>query len=234
MPKSKSAFFEFIKEIVNGDIDQVTDRLASDPALATASEEVGATRAMAEEFFFTEIAHYLNVGDTGLHLAAAAFRRPMAELLITHGANCRARNRYGAQPLHYATDTNHWDPAAQVEIIEYLLAVGADVNTGDGREVTPLHRAVRTRSLPAVRALLDRGADPRCRNKAGSTPLHLAVQNTGRPGSGSEHAREQQAGIIKLLLERGARLTDKDGKGKEVRQWATSEWVRTLLSEFSN
>jgi hypothetical protein len=67
-------------------------------------------------------------------------------------------------------------------------------------------------------------------NKTGSTPLHLAVQATGRGGSGSEHAREQQAGIIKLLLERGASLADKDGRGKPVRQAATSEWVRSLLA----
>src|SRR2546422_4558515 len=42
------------------------------------------------------------------------------------------------------------------------------------------HRAVRTRSLAAVRALVDGGADSRRPNKAGSTPLHLAVQTTGR------------------------------------------------------
>jgi hypothetical protein len=52
---------------------------------------------------------------------------------------------------------------------------------------------------------------------------------TGRGGSGSKHAREQQAGIIKLLLERGTSLADKDGRGKKVREAATSEWVRTLL-----
>src|SRR5207302_3030334 len=100
----------------------------------------------------------------------------------------------------------------------------------DNSGVAPLHRAVRTRSLPAVRALLDGGANPRAANKAGSTPLHLAVQTTGRGGSGSQHARQQQTGIIRLLLERGASPTDKDGRGKQVRQAATSEWIRTLLN----
>jgi ankyrin repeat protein len=99
----------------------------------------------------------------------------------------------------------------------------------DKSGVAPLHRAARTRSLAAVRALLDGGANPRARNKNDSTPLHLAVRTTGRGGSGSEHARQQQAGIIKLLLERGARLADKDGRGKQVRQAATNEWVRSLL-----
>jgi ankyrin repeat protein len=109
------------------------------------------------------------------------------------------------------------------------LSVGADPNALDRSGVAPLHRAVRTRSLPAVRALLDGGANPRAPNKAGSTPLHLAVQATGRGGSGSEHARQQQAGIIRLLLERGASPNDKDGRGKPVRRAATSEWIRALL-----
>ena len=59
--------------------------------------------------------------------------------------------------------------------------------------------AVRTRSFAAVQALVDGGADSRRPNKAGSTPLHLAVQTTGRGGSGSPQAREQQASIIREI-----------------------------------
>ncbi|CAN5452930.1 hypothetical protein BH09PLA1_BH09PLA1_19130 [soil metagenome] len=230
MGKAKSVFLEFVRVVVNGDIDDVARRLKANPSLATASTDVGATRQGAADFFFTDIAHYLYAGDTALHMAAAAFRRPVAELLIARGADCRARNHRGAEPLHYAADANRWEPTAQVQTIEYLVSVGADPNALDRSGVAPLHRAVRTRSLPAVRALLDGGANSRAKNKAGSTPLHLAVQNTGRGGSGSEHAREQQAGIIKLLLERGARPSDKDSKGKPVRQAATSEWIRALLA----
>ncbi len=229
MSKVKSVFLDFVRLVVKGDVDEVSRCLAANPVFATALSEVGATRQDASTYFFREIAHYVYVGDTALHMAAAAFRRPVAELLVAHGADCRAKNRRGAEPLHYAADANHWDPTAQVDTIEYLLSVGADPNAVDKSGVTPLHRAVRSRSLPAVRALLDGGADPRAPNKAGSTPLHLAVQTTGRGGSGSEHARQQQTGIIKLLLERGARPTDKNGQGKQVRQAATSEWIRALL-----
>ena len=176
---------------------------------------VGATRDDSSSFFLADIAHYVYAGDTALHVAAAAFQRQVAaHSLVAHGADCRARNRRGAEPLHYAADANRWDPAAQAETIAYLLSVGADPNAIDGSGVSPLHRAVRTRSLAAVRALLDDGADARRPNKAGSTPLHLAVQDTGRGGSGSPQAREQQAGIIRLLLERGARVTDQDRQGK--------------------
>src|SRR5262245_39314505 len=229
MPKAKSDFLDFVRLVVNGNVGDVSRRLAANPTLATARAEAGATRQGATDFFFREIAHYLYAGDTALHMAAAAFRRPHAELLVVHGADWRAKNRRGAQPLHYAADANHWEPTAQAETIEYLLSVGADPNALDKSGVAPLHRAVRTRSLPAVRALLDGGANPIAANKTGSTPLHLAVQTTGRGGSGSEHARQQQAGIIRLLLERGASPTDKDGHGKQVRQAATSESIRALL-----
>jgi ankyrin repeat protein len=230
MPKVKPVFLDFVRHVVHGDMDAMSRCLAAEASFATASSDVGATRQDASTFFFSEIKHYLYAGDTALHMAAAAFRRPAAELLVVHGADCRAKNRRGAEPLHYAADANHWDPTAQAETIEYLLSVGADANALDSSGVAPLHRAVRTRSLPAVRALLDGGANPRAPNKTGSTPLHLAVQTTGRGGSGSEHARQQQTDIITLLLERGASPTDKDGRGKQVVQAATSDWIRTLIS----
>ena len=227
----ESAFLNFVRLVVAGDIDEVGRRLTASRALATASLDVGATRQKASPFFLADISHYVYAGDTALHIAAAAFRRPVAELLMAKGAGCRAKNRRGAEPLHYAADASHWNPRAQAAVIEYLTSVGADPNAVDGSGVAPLHRAVRTRSLSAVRALVEAGANPTQQNQAGSTPLHLAVQNTGRGGSGSPRARQQQAAIVKLLLERGARPTDRDRRGKQVYQAATSEWIRTLLAE---
>ena len=154
------AFIDFVRVVIEGNLDQLSSRLAARPELATMSSDTGATRRDASTFFFTEIAHYLYAGDTALHMAAAAFRRPVAELLIANGADCRARNRRKAEPLHYAADTNRWNPDAQAETIEYLLSAGADPAAAECGGATPLHRAVRTRSLPAVRALLDGGADP--------------------------------------------------------------------------
>jgi ankyrin repeat protein len=231
MRTADTVFFDFVRLVVSGRLDEVSRRVTGTPALATTSSDVGATRQAASNFFLADIGHYLYRGDTALHMAAAAFRRPVAQLLVAHGASCRARNRRGAEPLHYAADANHWNPTAQAEIIEYLTSVGANPNALDGAGVAPLHRAVRTRSLAAVRALVEAGADPRQPNKAGSTPLHLAVQPTGRGGSGSQEAREQQVGIVSFLLERGARPTDRDGKGKQVYKAATSDWVRRLLTK---
>ena len=226
-----SAFLQFVRLVVAGKADGVSRLLSAAPAFAITASPVGATRQVATDFFFTEISRYLYAGDTALHMAAAAFSRPMAKLLMSHGADCRAKNRRGAEPLHYAADGIRWEPRAQADMIEYLISIGAEPNAVDKTGVAPLHRAVRTRSLAAVRALLDGSANPRKPNKAGSTPLHLAVQPTGASGSGSDKARQQQAEIISLLLERGARPTDKDGRGKQVYHAATSEWIRTLLTE---
>ena len=190
MTKSETTFLEFIRCIVNGNNDEVARLVKIDPSLATKSADAGATAQDPATYYFAEISHYLYRGDTALHMAAAAFQRPIGEFLVEQGADLRARNRRGAEPLHYASDTNHWDPVAQAGMISFLASKGADLNSRDKNGVTPLHRAVRTRSLPAVQALLDSGVDPMLRNSSGSTPLHLAVQNTGRGGSGTDHAKD--------------------------------------------
>lgn len=85
-----------------------------------------------------------------------------------------------------------------------LVEAGADPDATDKSGVTPLHRAVRTRSTGAVAALLAAGADPGRPNKTGSTPHDLAQWTTGRGGSGSPEARAEQRAIIRLLEEHQA------------------------------
>jgi ankyrin repeat protein len=213
-------FAKLVDAAVGGRADVVSQLLASDRDLATVRSDV--------EGFVDAATHQLYAGDTALHMAAAAFQRAVAEILVRSGADSRARNRRGAEPLHYAADTNHWAPAAQRETIEYLLSAGADPNALDNGGTAPLHRAVRTRSSEAVRALLEGGADVRKRNGSGSTPLHLAVQDTGRGGSGSELAREEQRKIVTLLLDAGASLMDRDANGTTVRA-ASREPIAALL-----
>jgi ankyrin repeat protein len=207
-------------------------RLAAAPALARQAVVVGASRAAASDYFLDAITHYVYAGDTALHVAAAAYRQRLAEKLVAQGADPRARNRRGAEPLHYASDgvpgSPAWDPDAQGATVEYLIEAGADPDATDASGVAPLHRAVRTRCTGAVRALLARGADPRRKNASGSTSLHLAVQTTGRGGSGSPEARAEQAEIIRLLLGHGARPTDTDARGKTVRQSSATEWLPLL------
>jgi hypothetical protein len=229
------ALLALLAAIAARDHAEVGRMLEQTPGLATRPLQVGASRQDPGPYFLIPIGHYVYAGDTALHVAAAAHHRELAESLVAQGAAVRARNRRGAEPLHYAADgrpdANDWAPNAQREVIFYLIDAGADPDGLDKSGVAPLHRAVRTRSAGAVSALIERGADPLLMNKSGSTPLHLAVQTTGKSNSGSEVAKEEQHRIIVLLLGHGASGTDLDAKGKTVAAAASSDWIRQLLDK---
>ena len=208
MVSDDQALTHLMRGIVAGDAAAVTRTLAASPASASSSLRVGATRQATQDYFFDEIAHYLLAGDTPLHAAAAAHRKAMVSELLSMGADVMARNRRGAQPLHYAADRvpgTAWDPNAQWDTVIALLEAGADPNAIDKSGVTPLHRAVRNRCTSAVRALIEGGADVDQPNASGSTPIQLAHWTTGRRGSGSSIAKAEQEVIVRLLLEHGAR-----------------------------
>jgi Ankyrin repeats (many copies) len=231
--RDEAALLALFRSIAARDELDVASRLDASPDLASRPIRVAATREDAKKYFLTPIRHYVYGGDTALHVAAAAHRRPLAESLVTRGADVRARNRRGQEPLHYAAagrpGTEFGGPGSQQDVIAFLVEAGADPNALDKSGVAPLHRAVRDRCSAAVDALIGAGADPLLVNKSGSTPLHLAVQNTGKSGSGSDAAKDEQSRIIALLLEHGASPADVDAKGKTVADAATSPWIRDLL-----
>jgi hypothetical protein len=233
--REERALQALLRAIASRDRGTASRMLADSPALASWAVKGGATRADTASQFLEEIRHYAYAGDTALHIAAAAYQREIAEDLISKSANVRARNRRGAEPLHYAADgapgSCWWNPEGQHAVVELLIEAGADPNAEDKSGVAPLHRAVRTRGTPAVRALLANGADVRRKNKSGSTPLHLAVQDTGKSGAGSAAAREEQAEIIRVLLRHGARPSDRDSAGKSVRDCARAEWIQAILNQ---
>ena len=169
---------------------------------------VGATRTSERSYYLQRIEHYLYAGDTALHVAAAAYDPGLARELVALGADPRARNRLGAEPLHYAAagqpGSARWNPEMQAQAIECLIAAGADPNATNKNGTAPIHVAVRTRCAAAVRALVANGANADLRNRNGSTALSLAMRTTGRGGSGSPAAKAEQAEIIKLLEHRGA------------------------------
>ena len=186
----ESQLRKLMQAIVIGKATTATKMLATSPALARARVSQGATRQTAKASYLGEIAHYLYAGDTALHIAAAAYQTGIVMHLIARGANVSAKNRRGAEPLHYAADgvpgSRAWNPRAQEATILCLIGAGADPNAIDKNGATPLHRAVRTRCAAAVEALLSGGAHVLATNNGGSTPLSLATRNTGRRISGGE------------------------------------------------
>jgi hypothetical protein len=216
-----------LKAIVEDDRTSVRALLTEDPGLATCQVE-------QPTLFKSKIFHWLYVGDTALHLAAAGYRVEIMRMLLAAGASPNANaNHRRSTPLHYAADGYivgpAWDADRQVETIRRLLDAGAEINAQDKNGATPLHRAVRTRCAAAVRFLLKTGADPLLKNKPGSTPFHLAVQNTGRGGSGAAVAKAAQRQIIEEFLSFGVSPEHKSGNGKTVRDCAISTWIQQLL-----
>jgi ankyrin repeat protein len=172
---------------------------------------------VGEERLVEEIPHQLYVGDTALHLAAAALRPLAVEALIEAGADSNAENRRGATALHYACDARPkagrtWNPFQQKSVIELLLDAGSDIEHKDRAGAAPLHRAVRARSPQAVRCLLERGARvDTTHGRQRTTPLHIVTHSTG--ASGTKGTRAEQQEIVELLLEYGADPRATDAKG---------------------
>ncbi len=198
----------FAQAVVQADRAGAIGLLVGSPDLATARFAVGATRQAPEEHFLDEISHLVYRGDTALHVAAAAYEADIVRELMRAGADARAANRRGAQPLHYAVDgipgAARWNPAAQRKTVLCLVELGADPNAVDKNGTMPLHRAVRNRCAAAAKALIEVGADARATNGSGSTAAQLARRTTGRGGSGSADARKEQEEILRLLRACGA------------------------------
>jgi hypothetical protein len=197
----------FMKVIGGGDEATALQMLAATPGLATARLGDGARKATGAEFFLAERLLQVYAGDSALHVTAATYDTKLARTMVAAGADVRARNRRGAEPLHSAVngvpDSTAWDPRRQAAVIRYLISAGADPEATAAGGITPLHRAVRNRCAAAVQALLDAGADPRRPNNSGSSAIDLAQQTTGRGGTGGAAAKAQQAEIIRLLNGRG-------------------------------
>lgn len=79
----------------------------------------------------------------------------------------------------------------RTDIIELMLARGANINTADSNGFTALHAAVQEQNISMIETLLANGADIHARNKFGNNVLMLPNNNCPED-------------IWKLLLAHGA------------------------------
>jgi len=132
-----------------------------------------------------------------LHEAASRGHKEIAELLITAGADVKAKTDDGNTPLHSAAAKEHEN------IAELLIAKGADVNAKNNEGITPLHWATGTGwrgGYEIAKLLISKGADVNVKKEDGWTPLHNA-------------AREGRKETIKILIANGADVHAKSNGG---------------------
>nr|MBI3613319.1 ankyrin repeat domain-containing protein [Nitrospirota bacterium] len=100
--------------------------------------------------------------------------------------------------------------SGKIEVVQFLLDRGADVNMAGNWECTALCAAARSGHLPIVQLLLDRGANVNSQNRLKFAPLLIAASK-GNPQ------------VVKLLLERGADPAIPDHWGTQPLWWAVRE-----------
>ncbi|KAL9617657.1 MAG: hypothetical protein Q9160_007574 [Pyrenula sp. 1 TL-2023] len=110
-------------------------------------------------------------GFTPLILATIRGHQGAVEILLVADAkvNLRTKNDEKRAALHFAILRSHQ------QIVQSLIASGADLDIADSLGNTPLHLAVTKASPQVTLTLLKAGADHETRNYVGCTPLHLAV-----------------------------------------------------------
>ena len=89
--------------------------------------------------------------------------------LIKRGADIKAKNKYDATVLHWASYFG------DVEFAKECLQAGIDVDAKNDFDKTPLHKAVIGGNVALAKLLISFGADVNVKDKGGITPLGLTV-----------------------------------------------------------
>jgi RNA polymerase sigma factor (sigma-70 family) len=179
----------------NGFAHKVAQLLNEDPSLVNAANDDGLTIQLyaAHAMHHSGNAHVVEVllargADIDAHTGAAlGMTTHVRHMLERNAAMRRTRSAWERTPLHWAASGGH------LELVQWLLAHGADANAWDRWGCTPLHLAAELGRVEIVRELIDAGADIESRLKNGKTVLHLAAQ------SGNTQ-------IVEMLLSRDAAL----------------------------
>jgi cytohesin len=104
--------------------------------------------------------------DISIHKAVEEGNIEAVKKFLAAGIDVNAKAFItGSTPLHIA---------ATKEVVELLIAKGADVNAKDKYDMTPLHPAAGRGHKEVVELLIAKGADVNARDEDGDTPLDWA------------------------------------------------------------
>ncbi len=111
------------------------------------------------------------------------------------------------------------------EIVELLVAKGADLNTKDNSGKTPLHEAASSGNQEIVELFVVKGADIQARDSDNRTPLHEAAYNGNQE-------------IVKLFVVKGTDIQARDNSNRTPLHQAAiegnKEIVELLIAKGAN
>ncbi len=149
----------------------------------------------------------INAGivGTALHRATWVENKDIFELLIQHGADANAKDKWGYTPLSYAVYEDDY-----LYFMNILIANDAEVDTKDSSGETYLHYAATAGRTEAVKLLLEAGANINTKSDRGQTALHaiLDISNS------DYNLYRQSKDTVELLLSKGADVNLKDKNGR--------------------
>ncbi|KAM9446412.1 tankyrase, TRF1-interacting ankyrin-related ADP-ribose polymerase b [Clarias gariepinus] len=134
------------------------------------------------------------------------------KLCSSDNINCRDTQGRNSTPLHLAAGYNN------LEVAEYLLEHGADVNAQDKGGLIPLHNAASYGHVDIAALLIKFNTCVNATDKWAFTPLHEAAQK----------GRTQ---LCALLLAHGADPSMKNQEGQTALDLATADDIRALLMD---
>ena len=105
-------------------------------------------------------------GETPLMMASIQGDLPIVKILVKQKS--AMVDHIGWTPLHYAC------AKGQLEVAQYLIANGANVNSEALNGTTPLMMAVQSGNEQLVKLLLDNGANLQAKNNLGITAIDIA------------------------------------------------------------
>ncbi|VUC26129.1 unnamed protein product [Clonostachys rosea] len=124
---------------------------------------------------------------TPLHIASSYGNPRLVKLLLDHGANPMAIDKFGRTPLGYTAAPDHYFSRTRqtagregyVETVQVHLEYGTDVLYRETGNFTAFHSAVRFGYCDVVELLAANGADVNTRDRRGHTPLLTASLECG-------------------------------------------------------
>jgi ankyrin repeat protein len=139
---------EFFNAVSAGDVAKVRSLLTEEPSLVFATDP---RRKIPNKIM-------------ALHIASSNCNVELVRVLTQHGARADATGPGEFTPLHNLISRDHGPQVDKLEILELLIAAGADVNARNEQGLTPLYSAVfrgygRGDPTDVVAALIGHGAD---------------------------------------------------------------------------